>query len=505
MQSSYEVIPLTPNLGHGPPARSLLEIAWQRRLLLLLGILGGLALGAVYYVVTPPAYSSSAQLLVVKKRPDPAGTEYRPGAFEEFVSTQQALIKSPLVAERAIAKRQLEALPSFAAVKEPLADYIGKRLTVNRTRDPAGGPTPVFVLSFQAREPGDSSSVLQALIDSYSEFLDETYLKSSDDTIDLITRARNVQQQELAQQEAAYREFRQKAPLFWKGTEWINSRQERLRDIESKRTALLLRRAEVQGQLDALEGALKEGRSRPALLALVATMAAKLNPEETARGRLATLQEQLHTLLLQEQLLRDTYGPRAEELQSVRRRIDLVRDLLARPAAAWDAQATASNRDGPAADPVQGYMTSLRQELDYLQASEKLLTQLFDQEHAEAKKLSGYEVQDEAFRTDIARSQALYDGIVKRLQEQSLAKEFGGYEARVIAPPGSGGVKKVAPSPLLALSLSALLAILGACGLAGLAELRDQRSRTAEGRRRQVAPPVSGPAPPVVDGAALKS
>jgi uncharacterized protein involved in exopolysaccharide biosynthesis len=143
--------------------------------------------------------------------------------------------------------------------------------------------------------------------------------------------------------------------------------------------------------------------------------------------------------------------------------------------------------------------------LDYLQASEKLLTRLFEQEHEEAKKLSGYEVQDEAFRTNIARSQALYDGIVKRLQDVNLAKEFGGYEARVIAPPGSGGVKKVEPSPLLALSLSALLAILSACGLAGLAELRDQRSRTSESVRRQLALPMPGPAPPVVDGAALKS
>jgi uncharacterized protein involved in exopolysaccharide biosynthesis len=484
-----------------PPGRGLPEIAWQHRLLVLLGVLGGLGLGALYYLAGPPAYTASAQLLVVKKRPDPPGADTHPGAFEDFVSTQQALLKSPLVAERAIHKHQLGSLKSFAGTTEPLADALGKRLTVTRTRDAAGGPTPIFTLSFQARQAGDCTTVLEALIDGYSELLDETYLKGSDDTIELIARARNVLRRELAQKEAAYREFRQKAPLFWKGTEWINSRQERLSSIESRRTALLLRRAEIQGQLDVLEGALKEGRGRAALLALVAAPAGKADADGSARGRPSALQEQLHALLLQEQQLRETYGTGSEEVRSVRKRIELVRNLLAQPAAAWEATAPAPGKE---ADPVQGCLQSLRQELDYLRTSEQLLTRLFEQEHAEAKKLSSYEVQDEVFRTDIARSQALYDGIIKRLQDVHLAKEVGGYEARVIAPPGSGGVKRVEPSPLLALSAAALLSALGACGLVGLAEWRARRGRTAAGPRLPGLPaPV--PVPAAANGPALKA
>jgi capsular exopolysaccharide synthesis family protein len=478
-----------------PPARSLVEIAWQRKFLLALGVLGGLALGALYYLVSPPTYSSTAQVLVVKKRPDPPGADARPGAFEDFVSTQQALLKSPLVAEQAIQKRQLAALKSFAEETEPLTDVLVKRLSVTRTRDPAAGPTPVFTLTFRARQADDCNTVLQALIDSYSEMLDQTYLKGSDDTIELISRARNVLRQELAQKDAAYREFRLKAPLFWKGAEWINSRQERLSSIESKRTALLLRRAEVQGQLESLETALKDGRSRAAVLALVASLAGKVDTDGAAAGRTSALQDQLHALLLQEAQLREKFGANAEELQSVRKRIDLTRNLLAQPAAAWESQTAGHSEETATADPVQGCLQALRQELDHLQTTEKLLTRLFEQEHDEAKKLSSYEIQDEAFRADLARSQALYDGIIKRLQDVNLAKEFGGYEARVIAPPGSGGVKRVEPSPLLALSAGVLLSILGACGLAGLGELLDQRLGTPEEVSRQLGLPVLGQVP----------
>src|SRR4051794_24505170 len=95
--------------------RGLLEIAWNRKSLVALGIVVGLVLGLLYYVQATPVYQSKAQVLVVKKRPDNiTGMDTRHLAIEDYVATHQTLIKSPLIVERAIQKRNLAALESLA-------------------------------------------------------------------------------------------------------------------------------------------------------------------------------------------------------------------------------------------------------------------------------------------------------------------------------------------------------------------------------------------------------
>ncbi|MCI0461841.1 MAG: CpsD/CapB family tyrosine-protein kinase, partial [Gemmataceae bacterium] len=152
-------------------------------------------------------------------------------------------------------------------------------------------------------------------------------------------------------------------------------------------------------------------------------------------------------------------------------------------------------RNPQSRDPVAWALQSLGQELQQLEASERLLALLFDREQQEARKLSGDEVQDELFRNDIARTQTLYDTIVKRLQDASLVKDFGGYDARLLASPGSSGAHKVQPSALVAGALALLLAVLFGCGLAYLAEATDTRLRSADELRGLLAAPVLGRLP----------
>ena len=59
----------------------------------------------------------------------------------------------------------------------------------------------------------DCGVVIQAVIDTYKDFLDETYRNVSDDTVGLITRAHNLLKKELFTKEKKYAELREKAPL----------------------------------------------------------------------------------------------------------------------------------------------------------------------------------------------------------------------------------------------------------------------------------------------------
>lgn len=447
------------------PSRGLIEILWQRRLLIVLGLALGLALGGVYHLTATPAYSSSAQLLVLKKRTDTGlAADATASEADEFLSSQLAVLRSPVLISRAIEKGNLCPLESFAGEKDDLTEAIGKRLTVSRNREPGGGSNSVFTLSFKGAQPGDCDAVLQSLLDAYVETLDEAYRKGTDEAVDLIARARNVLQEDLAKKEAEYRDFRRNAPLLWTGKEWTQARQERLAGIETKRTALLVRRAELQGQLTALENAVKDGRDRERLIDLVVGLSSKQDADPAAgrATRSVAMQDVLHPLLMQERRLQESFGDDHPELVALRKRIETTRALFSRPSAAWE-------RTPQQGDLVESYLQYLRQELEQIKASEKLLAELFEQEHAEAKKLSSYEVEDETIRNDIARSQQLFEGIVRRLQDARLARDVGGYEARVIAPPGTP--RKVEPNLMLSLSLSVLLSLLGAAGLVGLAEM----------------------------------
>jgi polysaccharide biosynthesis transport protein len=479
----------TANPPQTSDPRWLLSVVWRRKGLILLGAVLGVALGLGYAAIWTPVYQSNAQVLVVRKHPEGlAGAAGSSAPQDDPLPTQQGLLKSPLVLQRAVKQHQLASLRTFANEKEDVTTVLMKNLSVTRGKDPTGMVSNILLLSYRGPVPDECSQILDAVLAAYEEVLAETYQHVSDNTVELITRARNVLQEELTQKEAAYLAFRQKGPLLGTGKDGATPPRERLNSIETRRTDLLLQRSELKGRLTTLEAGLKEGLSQDVLLALIANFArhpvgVQVLPESTRP------QEELSTLLQQEQDLLQRYGPNHLEVKAVRKRIEVAR------AATGLAPPTLGSPDGPRPDPVRWQMENLKQQIAHLDAANDVLTQLYTQEYDEARKLSGFEVQDETMRNDIARTQQLYETIIKQLKQADLARELGGFDARVIAPPGSGGVKKVEPSTSVLLALTALFCCLGAGGLAVAAEFLDRRYRSLQEIRRQFGVPVLGQVP----------
>src|SRR5262249_54483549 len=163
------------------------------------------------------------------KRPDAVtGVDTRPLSLEDYVATHQALLRSPLIVERACKKRHLGALQCFAGEKEEVTEAVIRGLTVTRDRPTGSGQDNILNLSFQGTAAGECATVLNAVIESYKDFLEETYRNLSEETLRLITQARDVLHKELTEKEAAYRKFRKETPLLmWKGKDGANLRQER--------------------------------------------------------------------------------------------------------------------------------------------------------------------------------------------------------------------------------------------------------------------------------------
>ncbi len=145
-------------------------------------------------------------------------------------------------------------------------------------------------------------------------------------------------------------------------------------------------------------------------------------------------------------------------------------------------------------DPVKTHLQSLKLELENTRMAAETLAKLLQEEQRKAEPLRGFEKKGESYRTEIARSQQLFDAVAKRLDEVSILKNFaGGFEAEIIAPAEVG--TKVAPKPLSVFAGALLLGLLAGFGLSYLAELSDQSFRTPEEIRRRLGLPVVGHIP----------
>src|SRR5205807_4333932 len=126
----------TPS-GNGPA--NVWQVVWRRKSLLILGTLTGLGLGVLVCTRLVPLYQSSAKVLVVKKRPDAVtGVDTRPLAFEDYVATNQELLKSSPVLAKAVRDAKLAGRASFAGAEGDPVEALRKALTVTAGKGPAG-------------------------------------------------------------------------------------------------------------------------------------------------------------------------------------------------------------------------------------------------------------------------------------------------------------------------------------------------------------------------------
>lgn len=474
--------------------RGMLMVLRRHKLLMALGILLGGAVATGLYLVTPPAYASNAQLWINKKRGEGLGVESRDGP-EDYLATQQGLLKSPLMIDKAIRLGSLADRPTLNEPGKDLSETILKNFSVSRQKDSMGSGTNILALNYRARVPDDASAVLEAVIKAYRQTLADLSARSTGDIRELFAQARDGLHKELLKKEQAYHEFRKQSPLIWRGRDGVNPHQERLANLEPKHAGILVRQAETKARLDALEDAIKTNADRNALLAMASEFSGKPELEGVKQGQVSRWQEQVLLLVQQETKLLEKFGPDHPEVTAIRQSLATAREFLSRPATA--ASDGISSLDGKATDPVQSCIQSLRQELEYLKTAETLVGRLCKLEREEARKLSGYEVEDEMHRNDLQRTQQMFETLLKRLQDANLGKEVGGLELTVIAEPGSDGVKKVQPSKGLFGAGGIVMGLMFAAGLVGLAEFRNRRFRSGEDVRRLLDLPILGRIPTI--------
>ncbi len=456
-------------------------LLWRRKAIATVVTIFSVILGFLYYQRATPIYQSSAQLLLIKNEADlPITGAGGQVSYEDALSTHMILICSPLIVRSAIDDHRLGALPSLQGAGDPLAAITyGLDAVRGGTRD---APDPnVIHLTYRGTSAEDCAIVLDAVFHSYQEFLGDTYQDFSDQTVELISRAKDELGRQLSEKEAMYRQFRQSSPHWLTNSngDRTNVHEMRMTEIEQARARQLLDNTQLVARIDAIESVVHQGGSREALT-LMAKKDDALTSGRTSRDALETL---LVETLLEETLMLEDFGDDHPQVIAVRKKLEMLREHLG----------GLPNSIGAGADFFTVYLDSLRQELAVGAEQLAELNELFAREQEAAKSLATFQIADETYRSEIARTQQLFDGVIKRLEEISLVHDQGGVKTQLISPPARG--EQVEPTLALVLVLSTVFGLLlGACA-SYVVERTDQRFRSPEDLRRQLGLPIVGHIP----------
>jgi len=450
-------------------------LSFLRRRWLRIGIgtaIGILALLA-YWRYAPVVYESTAEIFVMRKDVSAVGVQggnsNETAVNEELLATHMKLVQSKTIIQKALEADDLLALPSILEQldedQEP-ADYVVKNIYVRRGGSGQSKAAHVLSVSFRHTSDVDAKRVVDAVVSSYRRFLAEKIQNVSVEAAELIEGAQTKIMDDLRTAEKKYEEFRQQAPLLWKGDESTNIHRENHAAIEAELAELALRSAEASSRLDSVQEALKgfdeanaselsrlsiiDEKTAPRIALLLsadrgasasaAFMALQPERMESARSEFS----ELLSLKSRRHAMATEVGESHPEMISLKKQIGLMEDYIK------EKTAKLAIDEVSAITPklvVDTYLEFLRNDLAAIRMRKQALETLANTERELAQSLVSYELEGETLHKDMLRKQELYDAVVDRLREINIAKDYGGYINEVIVEPELG--KRIWPDLLI--------------------------------------------------------
>ena len=484
---------LTPLRG----SRNIFQVFWQRRGLLFFGLVAGIAIGLLVYSQRPQVYRSTAQVLVVKKQTanvlPVAGVDPRMAVMEDYVATHLIVIKSPIVITRAVQKRNLGSLKSLQG-RDPVGGILAGLVATRDDPKASGsgtGGNNILNLSYTGSDTEDTEKILSAVIASYTDFLDETFTNTSNQTLRLMNEAINTINISLDQKNKEYKAFQSATPVaLLRGTDGLPVHHSTILDYQKRETESREQLESIESRLEAVKKGIGEKKSREFLLALAerryGTGTANQNREQKANA--TELEKALLPLYAEEADLKSFYGEHHPMLVRVRERIKLTKELFKK----IDENIGTGESGSALRDPVQVMLETMQVELELARMNFEANRKRLADANASSRKNEAYYDQDKVFRNDIIRLERVLDNSLARLQQINLA-QGGGFDAKTLAEPGPG--TKVSPIFIQFLILGALMGLgTGALG-AYLLDMADKSFRTPEEIRKRLGMPIIGHVP----------
>jgi capsular exopolysaccharide synthesis family protein len=457
---------------------------------LILGLAAGLVLGLLYHMQRPPVYQSTAQLLVIKNRPELTSTgasDARVQYVEDYVATQVVLLRSERILE--LAAKRLDNHKPFQ-VPPPASDgervaFLNSRFSVVREKEPGSNTfSNILQLTFKAPHPADAPKYLRAIIEAYTAELSTVYEFAS------VAQSKQLQNDldALKKNEAKLAAELKKLGLQLRGepgTEHVGISQEELPSIRARISAnrnaehgFKLRRIVLDRELEEIKQA---GMSRATRLAVMNRLGI-----QSDRPSIFGDPKDPDSMLAQLKYLRaeqsTRLGPGHPEMVSLNRRIEALEKEI-------------EKRGGPPDDELDRHRRKLENERDAIEKQLSVLSQDIITDEGKATKMSELQDKIDSLKATLTSDAALIRDKTREKDRVDATKTAGGYKVEDITKPSDG--VQIAPVLIQSLLLGAVVGLLLGGGLGLWAELADRSFRSPGDIRRLLGLPVLGHIPPI--------
>src|SRR5271157_4412569 len=475
---SPSTLSLHEPVGDRPSLIAMSRTLWHGRQWYVACVLACLAIASVYLVMAPRIYQAQVRLLVLQQGGRPlnvANTD--PNRLmegtEDYISTHLLIIISPEVVKRAIDKIGLDNLPSLLAAKKRGLDPVKEATNHLKVTRP-DRLAKVLQVEYRAGGRDEVVRTIEAITDSYKQFIEETFQKNSSTAISIISKARDDLSQELGEMEAKYLELRRKTPALVTGENRRSFMANRLSSWDQAANEAMVKAVRLKAQLELGRQLAREGTELWAVAHAISQLGgdtSNLTAVLTSGVSQFGAADVIRQLTQEQQLLAERFGPQYLKVRELQAQIDRIRGR------------TRGARSRLEGDEVRDLVRSIEQSLDSVQAVRNELGKQFGQAQEKAKQLEEDLLAEEVLRGKLERQRALFSTVVDQLKQAQFVSAYSSITSQVIE---AAQTPRSPVWPRVSLTLALALVVGGMLGTGTVVVLDhlDQRIRSLDELRR---------------------
>jgi polysaccharide biosynthesis transport protein len=425
----------------------LLKRGWR---LLVLSVLVCITCMTLYLVQARRVYQATCRLLVLQQggRPlnvannDPSRTVE---AYDDYIPTHSLLIGSPLVVQPAINAVGLANLPSLVMAEQDGVRPIDEA-TLNLRVTRPDRQAKILKVDYWAGSRLEAVTMLTAITDSYHRLLDDMYQNKSNETIALISKAKDKLSEELKDMEAKYLEYRRRAPYVVgddSGRTLMAQRLERS-SVALKATRDNCRRLKLQLKLG--ETLAHEGMEMWAVAHAINQLggdSTSLNSAINSGMAFSGTSDYVRLLISEQQQLAEKFGPDNTKAQALHEQVARIQERTR----------DARGRLGQAE--VKDLLKSISESLKAVDALHQEAIDEYAKEQTDAKHMEIDMLTGSNLNVQVERHRALFNTVLDQLKQAQFVSDVTSITSMPVEPPYA--LRKPTSPRILSLSAAALL------------------------------------------------